>query len=251
MVSVAVDSVKHSAANPVADSATDPAAYIIMNPIGETSGDADPEERVVRLEKWILAREHEKAESRLRTLLERVDPLLSDSESIVNDFREAASSDREVLQEKPFSPETLLQNIIFYEGIACADKKVTLRLFKDSRLPSDVTGFASLLQRALCEVIENAISRARSGGNISVHCRADRPSSGLVNLHFRVDDNGIGIPETEMRNIFKAEQRAEGNAIVRSGLYAARQAATLMGGSIHARSNPARTRFLLNIALRV
>ena len=170
---------------------------------------------------------------------------------IMNDFLEASSSGQALLQAKTFSPETFLQNILVYEGMACADRGISLRLFRDSRLPAEVTGFEALLQRALCEILENAIAHTPQGGVISIHCRADRPSAGLVNLYFRIDDNGSGIPSSRMQTIFEASQPEETGEPVHSGLFAAREAATLMGGSIHARSGRDGTRFSLNVALRV
>jgi signal transduction histidine kinase len=138
-----------------------------------------------------------------------------------------------------------------YEDSICSDREITLRLYLDSRFPSNVYGYASLLRQALCEIIENAVGRARTGGIISVHCRADRPSGGLVNLYFRIDDDGKRIPETGMQAMFEAEDPADAASAGRSGLYAAQEAAALMGGSLNARSSSGSTRFLLTVALRV
>ena len=170
---------------------------------------------------------------------------------IMDDFLEAASTEQTLLKEKKFSPEACLQNIMIYEGMACAQKGITLRLYRDSRLPAEVTGFSSLLQRALCEILENAIANTGRGGKISVHCRADRPSGGLVNLYFRIDDNGAGISAERMQTLFETDTTADPDKPVRSGLFAAREAATLMGGSIHASSGSGRTRFTLNVVVRV
>lgn len=167
------------------------------------------------------------------------------------DFAETDSTGPKVLREETFSPETFLRNIMVYEDSICADKEITLRLYLDSRFPSKVFGYASLLRQALCEIIENAVGRAQNGGIINVHCRADRPSGGLVNLYFRIEDNGRKIPESGMQAMFEAEDPLDPGSANRPGLYAARQAAALMGGSLNARSSSGTTRFLLTAALRV
>ena len=140
---------------------------------------------------------------------------------------------------------------MIFEGMACAEKEISLYLSSDSRLPDSVVGFRGLLQRALCGLVENSIAHTEAGGRIAVHVRADRPSEGLVNLHIRVEDNGEGIPADRMQTIFEAEKSAEKDAMIRSGLFAAREAAALMGGSIHARSRRGATRFLLSVSLRL
>jgi signal transduction histidine kinase len=172
-------------------------------------------------------------------------------EPAVDDFPEIAPARENVLKAEKFSPEAFLKSLVEYEETVCAEKGISLRLFEDSRLPSDVIGFAALLRRALYEIIENAISRARTGGTISIHCRADRPSGGIVNLYFTIDDNGADIPERGMQAIFDAGQRAESDTAVLPSLYAAQEAAALMGGSLDARSSAGITRFSLTVAVRV
>lgn len=163
----------------------------------------------------------------------------------------SASPGKTVLREEAFSPESFIRDIMVYEDSICSDREITLRLYLDSRFPSNVYGYASLLRQALCEIIENAVGRARTGGIISVHCRADRPSGGLVNLYFRIDDDGKRIPETGMQAMFEAEDPADAASAGRPVLYAAQEAAALMGGSLNARSSSGSTRFLLTVALRV
>ena len=253
-------------------SATAPAAVSrIFRPMSDPGREFTPEEMTVFVEKRIRAREYDKARKRLRDLMEKADVYLQNPQTktegsdfgyqiscsrenisgIMDDFLEAASTEQTLLKEKKFSPEACLQNIMIYEGMACAQKGITLRLYRDSRLPAEVTGFSSLLQRALCEILENAIANTGRGGKISVHCRADRPSGGLVNLYFRIDDNGAGISAERMQTLFETDTTADPDKPVRSGLFAAREAATLMGGSIHASSGSGRTRFTLNVVVRV
>lgn len=169
---------------------------------------------------------------------------------MMDDFLESASSGQVLLEERPFSPAECLENVLRYEDLACTEKEITLRYYKDSRLPASVTGFGALLRRALCELLENAIAATPRGGLISVHCRADRPSEGLVNLYFRIDDNGKGITPDRMQTIFEAERESGTDAPVHSGLFAVKEAAVLMGGSIHARSGPGGSRFMLNVTVR-
>lgn len=208
-------------------------------------------EKAFLAERRIRAREQEKAQRRLQRLLERAPHSAEDLSGIIQDFREAASDELFLLQEREFSPEICLENVLRFEDITCTEKDITLRLYRDSRMPASVRGFRGLLRRALCELLENAINSSPRGGLICVHCRADRPSEGIVNMHFRIDDNGKGISPSRMKKIFEAELEAGTGQPVHSGLFAAKEAAALMGGSVHARSGPGGSRFTLSVALRV
>ncbi len=215
------------------------------------AGETADEERAFLAEKQIRAREQEKAQRRLRRIMDQAAKSGDDLSNMLDDFLTAASSGRVLLQEQAFSPAACLENILRYEDFACTEKEITLRLYRDSRLPESARGFGALLVRALCELLENAIASTRRGGLISVHCRADRPSGGLVNVHFRIDDSGAGISPSRIQSIFEVKREAGTDRPVHSGLFAAREAARLMGGSVHARSGPGGSRFTLSIALRV
>ena len=234
------------------------------------------EERDLYTEKRIRVRESDKAKHRLRRLMNRASSYVRTPQEakeirasredtkygyqircgreniglLMEDFLDAAS-EFSLLREQVFSPESFLQNIMIYEGMACAEKGIFLRLNLESRLPDSVAGFRGLFQRALCGLVENSIAHTERGGRIAVLVRADRPSEGRVNLNIRVEDNGEGIPADRMQTIFEAEKSPENDNVVRSGLFAAREAAALMGGSIHARSREGSTRFLLTVSLRV
>ena len=240
--------------------------------------DAAPDAQPAVAENRIRAQEYDRAKGRLRNLMEMADAFLRDADSsaspaysgegqvspgfstpcsrenisaVMSDFLEAASPAEGLLKEKPFSPEKCLQSVLIFEGMECEKRGISLRLCHDSALPEKVTGFGSMLQRALCELVEQAVRRTRRGGSITVCCRADRPSEGLVNLHFRIDDNGTRISEGEMQTLFETKMSAGTEEPLQSGLFSAREAATLMGGSIHARSGNRGSRFSLTVTVRI
>ena len=243
-----------------------------------SAGKLTPEEESGYAEKRLRAREYDRAKGRLTSLMEKADVFLRSREQekqeksigekktgpgfsvscsreniagLMNDFLEAASPLEQLLRENSFSPEECLRNVLIYEGIECGKKGITLRACRDSRLPETVEGFGGILQRALCELLEQAISRTHEGGTITVHSRADRPSGGFVNIYFRIDDNGEKISEKEMQTLFESRTSGGTDSPFRSGLFSAREAATLMGGSIHARSGSSGSRFTMAVTLRV
>jgi len=117
-----------------------------------------------------------------------------------------------VLQEEVFSPLEVLESALAKTEIMCRDRGITLRTYRDSRLPDRVSGFAEMLQRGLCELLENAVNRSGPRGLVSVHSRADRPAGGLVNLYIRIDDSGPVISEDRMQKLFEPEAGSNGAA---------------------------------------
>ena len=141
-----------------------------------------------------------------------------------------------VLQEEVFSPLEVLESALAKTEIMCRDRGITLRTYRDSRLPDRVSGFAEMLQRGLCELLENAVNRSGPGGLVSIHSRADRPAGGLVNLYIRIDDSGPVISEDRMQKLFEPEAGSNGAA----GGDAPETEATAAAGKFDAPAEPDR-----------
>ncbi|HRJ53885.1 MAG TPA: ATP-binding protein [Candidatus Thiothrix moscowensis] len=94
-------------------------------------------------------------------------------------------------------------------------------------------GRGELLYRALENVVRNAIHHTptNTSVNLSIHRQGEQ-------LQINVDDQGTGVPETELDSIFEAFQRSSAGSANRHGyglgLAIARRAIESHGGSIHA-----------------
>lgn len=94
-------------------------------------------------------------------------------------------------------------------------------------------GRGELLYRALENVVRNAIHHTptNTSVNLSIHRQGEQ-------LQINVDDQGTGVPETELDSIFEAFQRSSTGSANRHGyglgLAIARRAIESHGGSIHA-----------------
>ena len=95
-----------------------------------------------------------------------------------------------------------------------------------------------LLKELLSNLIDNAIAYTPSGGRITVSTASE---GGIAML--RVEDDGIGIPESQRRLVFERFYRADGTAGEGCGLGLAivREIAHLHGGKVDIQS-PARGR---------
>ncbi len=93
------------------------------------------------------------------------------------------------------------------------------------------------LQAIVSNLISNAIKFTPAGGRVAVHLSAINPPSAATQIHIRVSDTGVGIPEEKQPHIFdrfyqvdNSETRTgEGTGI---GLALVRELVKLMGGDI-------------------
>jgi two-component system, OmpR family, sensor kinase len=106
---------------------------------------------------------------------------------------------------EPFLLQELAQDIVLkFEGAATA-KEVELKLTTDKGLPF-VTADVGMIERALTNLIENALRYTPCGGEVRLELR--KRASGVSVC---VADTGQGIPAEELPFIFERFYRAKGN----------------------------------------
>jgi signal transduction histidine kinase/CHASE3 domain sensor protein len=88
-----------------------------------------------------------------------------------------------------------------------ADKKAVRLLVDAGDDPAAVTGDRSQLQRALVNILSNAIKFTPAEGTVELSCRAD-PGEVVVTCR----DTGIGIPEADLEHLFTRFFRASNAA---------------------------------------
>lgn len=121
-------------------------------------------------------------------------------------------------------------------ALAPAAAKARLQLRGDIAEGVVLPGDESKLSQVVYNLTDNAIKYTGEGGEVTVTLRADSREATLV-----VKDNGIGIPEEDVKHIFdrfyrvdKARSRATGGTGL--GLSIVRQMVQLHGGEIHVES---------------
>ena len=122
-----------------------------------------------------------------------------------------------------------------YTAQACAAPGVAIEVATEGEVPM-VEGHYDALQRALGNVVLNAVDACAGGGRIRVHLsRARLDGAPAVALH--VTDSGPGIPAEVLPSIWDpyVTQRPGGTGL---GLAIARQAVLAHGGRVAAESPP-------------
>jgi len=144
------------------------------------------------------------------------------------------------LEETPFSPASLLQEVCgIYEKPASA-KGITLQCRIDERLPKALLGDPLRLKQVLINLIGNAIKFTSHGG-VTLTVRRTETDNGKVQLAFVVEDSGIGMSAETLQKAFNPFTQADSStARIHGGsglgLAICRRLTELMQGSIQAAS---------------
>lgn len=98
----------------------------------------------------------------------------------------------------------IAQDVVLQQMVVAQEKDVALVLDLDPDLKTTL-GDDNQLQRALWNLVANAIKFTPSGGSVTVATRMRKKS-----LLIQVKDTGIGIPKEELSTLFSEFQRLEG-----------------------------------------
>ena len=125
--------------------------------------------------------------------------------SLLNDILdfskiEAGKLDVEKIE---FDLSEVLQNILNVLGIKASEKDLELILDVDKDIPCQLIGDPLRLSQVLVNLANNAIKFTKDG-YIKIHIFSKYRSKNLTELTFAVEDTGIGIGKSEMKNLFES-----------------------------------------------
>jgi len=146
------------------------------------------------------------------------------------------------LDAQPFDLRGLLEQTARVVALRAHQKNLELALEIDPSVSGQVLGDATRLRQVLVNLLGNAVKFTEQG---EVLLWVDQSPNGLhgLEIHFLVEDTGIGIPADKLHAIFDAFTQADGS-MTRSaggtglGLAIARRLTELMGGMIWVDSKP-------------
>ena len=140
------------------------------------------------------------------------------------------------LHDRPFRPADLVDNVHGVMDKIAADKGLAFTSELDPALPEFMHGDIARLQQILVNLGNNAIKFTETG---SIHMSLLRSEDEAWVL--KVQDTGIGIPESELPTIFEAFRQVDSTATRKHGgfglgLTIVKQLTELMGGNINVTS---------------
>ena len=173
----------------------------------------------------------------IHTYLEGVSRNAESLSRLVDELFELSKLDAEQvpLRLEQFSASELVQDLVLKFGATAQARGVSIRADLDSELHLVVADI-SLIERALSNILGNAIAFTSDGGTVTVSTAAVDHD-----VEISITDTGPGIPEEEHENIFerfyrvdKSRSRNSGGAGL--GLAIAQRIVELHGQAIRVRS---------------
>lgn len=175
---------------------------------------------------------------------------------IINDILDLSKieADRLELETIPFSLGDLCRKTLRIIKMKASEKKLELRLNIHPNVPDQLAGDPVRIRQILVNLLSNAV-KFTSSGFVSLEVETAGTGPEQAQLHFVVEDSGIGIPADKIGLLFDTYRQAEKSTTRKFGgtglgLYISRKLVVGMGGTIHVESTPGKgSRFSVQIPL--
>jgi len=147
------------------------------------------------------------------------------------------------LEHKAFNLRNCLEEVIDMFIVKAAQSGLELTFHIESNVPLYIVGDKTRLQQVLINLTGNALKFTHKG---EVHIKlklTNLNSDGVLNLRFEVHDTGIGIPQYDIKHLFKAFSQLESDHNRKYGgsglgLIISRKLVDLMNGHLQVHSEP-------------
>ncbi len=142
------------------------------------------------------------------------------------------------IEDTAFEMKSLEKSIMDIFKLTASEKGLCLEFISRETIPAVLVGDEARLRQILFNLVGNAIKFTLKG---RVHVEVEQlacPDPSVVKLLFSVADDGIGIPEGQLKNIFEPFVQAEGSYArnfqgAGLGLSIVRKLVLLMGGNLY------------------
>jgi len=150
------------------------------------------------------------------------------------------------IEREPMAVAQVVEKVCAMLNRLAEKQGVELTLFTDPAIADSVLGDALRLRQVLINLVNNAIkfsAGARPTGRVAVRALLASREPQRVVIAFQIADNGIGMTEATLSNLFAAFTQADVSTTRRFGgtglgLAISHKLASLMGGSISVVSAP-------------
>ena len=187
---------------------------------------------------------------RAETIEEKNDALskINDASShllgVINDVLDMAKIEANKLELAPveYSFEKMLQNVISVNIFRANEKRQSLTVQVDDKIPRFLVGDDQRLAQVITNLMSNAMKFTPEGGKIHLEAVLLGETDGHCELQISVSDSGIGISPEQQQRLFSAFQQAE-SGISRNyggtglGLVISKRIVELMDGDMRVESD--------------
>lgn len=180
--------------------------------------------------------------------------------SLINDVLDMSKieSGKFTLSEENISLSPFLDSLMEMELPSAREKNHVLTLQKHNIIHENIIGDALRIQQMFVNIISNSVKYTNNGGIISVDVTekpVENPRVGCYEFVFR--DNGIGMSDEVLKNIFEPFERAEDERVGKQqgtglGMAITYNLVKMMNGDIKVKSRPGEgTEFTVTLFLKL
>jgi len=189
-----------------------------------------------------IAREAKDIE-KIHYCMEKIEESSTHLLSLINDILDMSKIevDKLVLSPVEFNFKTMIERISNMLRYKFEEKHITYKVICDPLIPNTILCDEQRLAQVLVNLLTNALKFTSIGGTITLTATLASTDGEDNTLYFSVKDNGIGISETQLGNLFIPFSQAD-NSISRKyggtglGLAISKKIVELMDGSIDVQS---------------
>jgi len=164
--------------------------------------------------------------------------------NIINDILDFSKLEagKLTLEHIPFDIRDCLDETMHLLAQSAHEKNIELSMLVHENVPKELIGDAMRLQQILTNLIGNAVKFTEQG-NVELQVQGVEQQEQNIKLKFVISDTGIGISETQQKQLFKAFGQAD-SSITRQyggtglGLVITQKLVRQMKGSIDLSSTP-------------
>ena len=161
---------------------------------------------------------------------------------VINDILDFSKmeSNKVALEEQPFDLRATIEEALELVNIKAVEKDLNLAYTIDASVPETIISDPARLRQILGNLLSNAIKFTDRG---EVKLSVSRSRDDVREIHFAVQDTGIGIPFDKLDLLFQSFSQIEPSSYRSEsgtglGLVISKKLAELMGGRIWAESRP-------------
>jgi nitrogen-specific signal transduction histidine kinase len=194
---------------------------------------------------------------KIKDYLEKIDTASEHLLDIINDILDMSQ-----IEEKSFELNTgefdlrfMIDSINKLVSAKIKAKNIKFDIDMDKKIADAFGGDESRLMQVIMGLLSNAVKFTPSGGKITLSVKEISRGQGSALLEFKVTDTGIGISKEQQANLFKAFEQGDGSISRKYGgmgieLAICKKIVELMGGNIHAESEPGKgSTFIFTVRL--
>lgn len=138
---------------------------------------------------------------------------------VINDILDFSKieSGKLSLEQVEFDFNNLIKHTINTLQVKSVEKQIEVKSDISSEIPDIVIGDPVRLNQILINLLGNAIKFTNPNGFVRLLATTGKTIDGYIKIIFKVEDNGIGIPEDKLKQIFQSFTQGESDTTRKYG----------------------------------